>query len=171
MISDIEYDNRVRETLAKLEEKSGIYAMDEAKDEGRLRLKIRITKVIREESAVIMPPPDYVYEPEFDVVKEPAVNSGIGLIRRDTGEFYPIGAGTKIGRAEDNDIVIAEPKGHYVSAYHAEIDFDDFDFYIRDREGGSTNGTFVNGRKIDEATISVGDRIRFANVDFTVIEK
>ena len=171
MISDIEYDKRVRETLARLEEKSGNSSKDLETDGCRLRLEIRITKIIKGEPAISLPPPDYAYEPDYKVDENAEETSGIGLIRRDTGEFYPIGACTRIGRAADNDIIIAEPKGHYVSAYHAEIDFDDFDFYIRDREGGSTNGTFVNGRKIDEATISIGDRIRFADIDFTVIAR
>jgi pSer/pThr/pTyr-binding forkhead associated (FHA) protein len=35
---------------------------------------------------------------------------------------------------------------------------------------GSTNGTFVNDRRIDRATIVAGDRIRIGRVEFVIAQ-
>ena len=51
----------------------------------------------------------------------------------------------RIGRAKDNDIVRTDAS---VSRYHCEIHFDEFDnAFLKDCN--STNGTFVNGNKIN----------------------
>jgi pSer/pThr/pTyr-binding forkhead associated (FHA) protein len=60
-----------------------------------------------------------------------------------------------IGRSSDLDMVLVEDM---VSRRHAKISSTDAEVYIQDM--GSTNGTFVNGEKINgRATLHEGDRI------------
>lgn len=59
---------------------------------------------------------------------------------------------TTIGRASDNDIVLADLR---VSRYHAELGHGDAGYELRDLE--SHNGTFVNGQRMTQARLSDGD--------------
>lgn len=59
-----------------------------------------------------------------------------------------------IGREEDNTIVIANLA---VSGYHARIDKTGNDFIVTDLQ--STNGTFVNNKKVVSHKLSHGDNI------------
>lgn len=61
---------------------------------------------------------------------------------------------TTIGRSLDNDIVIEVPE---VSRHHARIEYVNQRFEIVDL--GSTNGTRVNGARVDRAPIQEGDEI------------
>ena len=58
---------------------------------------------------------------------------------------------TCIGRATDNDIVVAGEHAATVSSYHAEIRRDGDQYRLCDRD--STNGTYLNGRMISEAAL------------------
>ena len=61
----------------------------------------------------------------------------------------------RVGRVRDNDIVL--PKGN-VSKHHCRLLLQDGQVLVEDL--GSTNGTYVNGRKITEATpISTSDKV------------
>ena len=62
---------------------------------------------------------------------------------------------TSLGRAPSNDIVIEDIK---VSALHATIDRFASGSVIRDL--GSANGTFVNGKRVDQAVLHPGDQIQ-----------
>jgi len=65
------------------------------------------------------------------------------------------GMRVSIGRSPANDLVLSHPM---ISASHAEIFVADVAPEIRDL--GSTNGTWVNGRRIDRArNLSKGDRL------------
>jgi pSer/pThr/pTyr-binding forkhead associated (FHA) protein len=59
----------------------------------------------------------------------------------------------EIGRAQDNDITIADPA---VSSYHCAIVKQDDDYFLHDLN--STNGTFANGGRVEgHFRLSAGD--------------
>ncbi len=65
---------------------------------------------------------------------------------------------TRLGRAADNDVVIAGPESSVVSARHAEIREEAGQWVLRDLE--STNGTFVNGERCSEAPLALNSVIQ-----------
>lgn len=69
-----------------------------------------------------------------------------------------------IGRAKENDVVIAEPT---VSRRHAEIEPGESQWLVIDK--GSTNGTWVNGSPVSRAPLQSGDVLAFGNARFTVV--
>ncbi|MCS3915260.1 putative component of type VI protein secretion system [Caldanaerobacter subterraneus subsp. tengcongensis MB4] len=71
---------------------------------------------------------------------------------------------TSIGRSDECDIVIESP---YVSTRHALIKKRGKRFYIEDLN--STNGTFVNGKRVKVARIKNGDIITLGDVDLKFI--
>ncbi len=72
------------------------------------------------------------------------------------------GAPTTLGRATDNDIVIADAS---VSRHHASIVPRDGGFALRDL--GSQNGTYVGGRPIEgERALRDGDDLRLGDAPF-----
>jgi len=75
-----------------------------------------------------------------------------------TGRVVPVAAGTTIGR-EGCDIVLPDPE---VSRRHAQVRTVGDDAAIEDL--GSTNGTFLNDRRVDAVTtLRTGDVLRFGN--------
>ena len=54
----------------------------------------------------------------------------------------------------------------YVSGNHGKIVKSGSDWVIED--SGSTNGTYVNGARIQRQALKNGDRVRIATLDFTV---
>jgi hypothetical protein len=70
---------------------------------------------------------------------------------------------TRIGRGGDNDIVIDHSS---VSYHHCELELG-LDYLVV-RDCGSTNGTFVNGRRVADARLEPGQPIRFGQVPATV---
>lgn len=74
---------------------------------------------------------------------------------------------TQIGSADENDLVIADST---VSRRHAEIWRRLTRYRVKDL--GSTNGTFVNGRRITAgAQLNSGDELRFGKVRFVVLDR
>jgi len=69
----------------------------------------------------------------------------------------------RVGRADDNDVAIADPE---VSRHHARLEPDGQGWRAIDL--GSTNGTWVNGVRLDAATIAAGDEVAFGGVRYTV---
>lgn len=61
-----------------------------------------------------------------------------------------------IGRLSNVDVVLADPN---VSRRHAELSLDGSTWTLTDL--GSTNGSFVNGRRISESALNHGDRLTF----------
>lgn len=68
-----------------------------------------------------------------------------------------------IGRAHDNDLTIDVPT---VSAHHAKIYTYLLASYIEDLN--STNGTFVNGKRIKRHVLKPGDVIRLGTYELTL---
>ncbi|HEY2549891.1 MAG TPA: cytochrome P450 [Streptosporangiaceae bacterium] len=67
----------------------------------------------------------------------------------------------RIGRAPDNDLVVAHPSA---SRQHAELRYAAGQITIADL--GSINGTFVNGQRVDSAVLSEGDTVRIGSATF-----
>lgn len=70
-----------------------------------------------------------------------------------------------VGRTDDCDLPIADPT---VSRRHCELDLTDSGLRLRDV--GSTNGTFVDGRRVREAVALPGAEIAFGKVGFELLE-
>jgi len=68
---------------------------------------------------------------------------------------------TAIGRHSDNDIVI---KDSSVSNHHARLNFEQ-EYFLTDLR--SSNGTFINGKKIFHVKLADGDIINFAGIHAT----
>ena len=71
---------------------------------------------------------------------------------------------SSIGRGPDNDIVIEHPS---VSNNHARLNFE-HNYFLTDLR--SSNGTFLNGKKILHTKLADGDLINFAGVTATFYE-
>ena len=70
--------------------------------------------------------------------------------------------GATFGRAPDNDLPIIEPS---VSSHHGEIRIESGVWHVRDL--GSTNGTWVNGKRVAATTTAPlvnGDMLSIGNV-------
>src|SRR5574341_50050 len=73
---------------------------------------------------------------------------------------------TTIGRTQDCDLVLDYP---YISRRHARIERNREEYTVVD--GGSTNGTHVNGRRINEMQVlSAGDEIALGEITITFFD-
>ncbi len=78
------------------------------------------------------------------------------------GKVFPLDVETKtIGRAPDNSIVV---EGMLASRYHAQIEKRGAQYVLIDRN--STNGTWVNGRRVADCVLQRGDRVQIGNWAF-----
>ena len=73
---------------------------------------------------------------------------------------YPIEGPINIGRSDESDIFLVDPS---VSRKHAVIDVDAGWPIVHDLE--STNGTFVNGERIETRRLSPGDLVAFGKTE------
>lgn len=81
-------------------------------------------------------------------------------------EFYYLTENNKIGRGEENTIIIPDK---YLSTSHARIFRDDGLFFIEDLD--SANGTFLNGEKINnQVELRTGDIIGMGQMEFSFVE-
>lgn len=79
-----------------------------------------------------------------------------------TGERFPVGNPFTIGRLPGLSLVLTDEN---VSRNHAVIELTPTGWLVRDL--GSTNGTSVNGNKIQESPLNDGDAIVFGATDAT----
>jgi pSer/pThr/pTyr-binding forkhead associated (FHA) protein len=68
-----------------------------------------------------------------------------------------------LGRAQAADFIL---DAALVSRVHCRFTLDQAGLDVEDL--GSTNGTFVNGRRIKRAPLLEGDKIKIGRVEFTV---
>jgi len=81
----------------------------------------------------------------------------VSLSGRETGKAIPLKArNLKVGRELDCDLILDSP---HISRYHAELVWRGNELFLKDL--GSTNGVFVNGKKIVEEVLHNGDKILF----------
>ena len=85
------------------------------------------------------------------------------LTSADNSQTYELKAGAPmvVGRAPTSDIPVFDPT---ISRRHAELVTDDRGVQVRDL--GSSNGTFLNGSRIETCTVAVGDTVTFGKVAF-----
>lgn len=95
--------------------------------------------------------------------------SRLVLVKDGVEQSYPLTRDAyTLGRHRNNDIVINDPK---VSGFHARIDRAPEGFVLVDLK--SRNGSFVNGRRVENAALKTGDEIRLGTarlvyrVDYT----
>jgi len=72
--------------------------------------------------------------------------------------IYPLEGTARVGRGEGSEVVLADPS---VSREHAIVDVRAGGAFVRDL--GSTNGTFVNGRRVEKQSLRDGDELLFGN--------
>lgn len=77
----------------------------------------------------------------------------------------PDGKTILVGRAVTSDLAVYDPT---VSRKHAQLTATGGSLVVKDL--GSSNGTFVNGNRIAEATVSSGDSITFGKIEFSLNE-
>lgn len=69
----------------------------------------------------------------------------------------------RIGRAEDNHFQILHPT---ISTHHCELELGDGTVLLRDCN--STNGTFVNGKRVHEMALQAGHTVHLGDVELYV---
>ena len=77
--------------------------------------------------------------------------------------MYALRTTSRIGRSEESEIVLLDPG---VSRAHAIIEVAGGKALVRDL--GSTNGTFLNGRRVETGSLRDGDELRFGNTRMRV---
>lgn len=81
------------------------------------------------------------------------------------GSVLPINREVTIGRKENNVLVMDD---QFVSGHHARVFIKNTDYMLEDL--GSTNGTLLNGERIDgKIILKVGDEIEIGSAAFKVI--
>jgi hypothetical protein len=100
---------------------------------------------------------------------QPIISSAVHVtadphFTRDTGEVVPLSEGAStLGR--DASVELSFPAETSISRRHAEVVRSGDNIVVRDL--GSTNGTFVNGVKIDgDAALRPGDSVQFGMMKF-----
>lgn len=76
------------------------------------------------------------------------------------GACYTVTSGMRVGRSKDCEIFLVDPS---VSRNHAVLDVQGDHVVVRD--AGSTNGTFVNGERVELRTLRPGDRVAFGKTE------
>lgn len=76
---------------------------------------------------------------------------------------FAISHGMRVGRSRESDIFLVDPS---VSRNHAMLELHEDHVIVRD--AGSTNGTFVNGERVQLRALRPGDRVAFGKTEMAV---
>jgi hypothetical protein len=76
---------------------------------------------------------------------------------------FRINGAARVGRSPESDVHLPDPS---VSRNHALVDVQNGSLVVHD--GGSTNGTYVNGERIDSAVLKTGDVVAFGKAELRV---
>src|SRR5215211_3967298 len=87
------------------------------------------------------------------------------LVSPDGDQVFELrrGSALTVGRALTSDVPLLDPT---VSRRHASLVTDDSGIELNDL--GSSNGTFVNGERVEHARVSAGDVLMFGKLSFNV---
>jgi hypothetical protein len=103
---------------------------------------------------------------EDESASEPA-KTEILVLRMATGMpadgRYRVSRDLRVGRNAESEIFLVDPS---VSRNHAVLEVRGDQVVVRDT--GSTNGTFVNGERVQLRTLRPGDRVAFGKTEMTV---
>ena len=86
---------------------------------------------------------------------------------RQMGQVFPVTTReARVGRADDADLCIRDAS---ISRFHAAV-YVDSESRCRVRDLGSTNGTFVNGRRVADTELAAGDRVQLGKQTILKLE-
>jgi len=86
----------------------------------------------------------------------------VAAMGHEPGTTFDVGEGAMFGRADAADIHVEDP---FASSSHARIENRGGAMYLEDM--GSTNGTYLNGRKVKSAEpLGTGDTIRIGDSEY-----
>jgi pSer/pThr/pTyr-binding forkhead associated (FHA) protein len=80
------------------------------------------------------------------------------------GKLFPIDGTKIVGRDPGCDIIVT---GTHVSRRHAELSIRGGQLWVKDL--GSSNGSFVNGKRNEEVILKNGDEVKFDAMTFRVV--
>jgi len=119
--------------------------------------RLTIEPLTQTEGVAPLPPP-----------RPAAADDGLRLVGETgnyTGRDFPLPMATlTVGRAADNDVVFDDPS---LSRKHARLHRSPNSVEIEDL--GSSNGTYINGRRLGKGAAGPGDTIRFGDLNFKVV--
>jgi pSer/pThr/pTyr-binding forkhead associated (FHA) protein len=119
------------------------------------------SQVMQAEDPVAVPRRQRDQGPDLSAGVDPRLEvvAAMGL---DPGTSFDLGEGATMGRADGAEIPIDDP---FASSVHARIFPRDHFMYIEDM--GSTNGTYLNGRRLRAAErLKVGDTVRIGETEY-----
>ena len=131
-------------------------------------LYLFIWRIVRSASRdVRLPQESFILRPGEQVEAAPRIHTGRLVVLKSPalpeGMVYELdSAALTIGRGSQNDISIS--KDEFASARHARFEPRQDGVWVQDR--GSTNGTFLNGNRLDRPRrLTNGDVIRVGETD------
>jgi FHA domain len=132
-------------------------------------LYIFIWRVIRSaaKDMRVAPQESFILAPSQLAAEHPAPSGGRLVVQKSkalkNGRAFPAGpVPVTIGRAEDN--AVALPHDEFLSGHHARIESQRDGVWILDL--GSTNGTFVNGARLDgRRRLREGDLVQVGDTE------
>ena len=126
---------------------------DEGLSAGEMR--VESSMAVGGEPTAVVPP----RRAEGRAAEGAVVTAQASLVAEDGAETPLHREVTRIGRAVDNDVVLSDQA---VSRHHAEIRREDNGFVIIDM--ASKNGTYLNGERVERASLRDGDRIQMGSL-------